>query len=359
MVCHHLVVDGVSWRVLLEDLNTAYAQASAGTAIVLPAKTHSFREYAETVHAYADSHELSLERPYWDSVQEKLQSLPSSQAKDSSRKMQQVNGSLDAQTTHSITTTAGNPYHADINDLLMTALGRSYHKLTGNDAVSVQFEGHGREYIGNAQLLTDRTVGWFTSVYPVVLEHLDGDLRSCLRQTKETMHRIPNKGVGYNILRYLSDETAYSTGQCALIGFNYLGEMSAQDSNDGALFTAMTEISAGDDFAPQNVFGPDISINCSVIDGKLEAGLAYNIALFTEEQATLLLNGMMESLREITAHTSEMTDVYSAATYLSAQPHAGGYGIEVHARAKLAGLSSGIKIRTRHPAHGAADALHP
>lgn len=316
MVCHHLVVDGVSWRVLLEDLNTAYAQASEGAAIVLPTKTHSFREYAETLHAYADSHELSLEKPYWDSVQEKLQSLPSSQAKDSSRSMQQVNGSLDAQTTHSITTTAGNPYHADINDLLMTALGRSYYKLTGNDAVSVQFEGHGREYIGNAQLLTDRTVGWFTSVYPVVLEHLDGDLRSCLRQTKETMHRIPNKGVGYNILRYLSDETTYSTGQCALIGFNYLGEMSAQDSSDGALFTAMTEISAGDDFAPQNVFGPDISINCSVIDGKLEATLTYNTALFTQKQAAQLLNGMMESLREITAHTSEMTDVEVTATDL-------------------------------------------
>ena len=316
MVCHHLVVDGVSWRVLLEDLNTAYAQASEGAAIVLPTKTHSFREYAETLHAYADSHELSLEKPYWDSVQEKLQSLPSSQAKDSSRSMQQVNGSLDVQTTHSITTTAGNPYHADINDLLMTALGRSYYKLTGNDAVSVQFEGHGREYIGNAQLLTDRTVGWFTSVYPVVLEHLDGDLRSCLRQTKETMHRIPNKGVGYNILRYLSDEITYSTGQCALIGFNYLGEMSAQDSSDGALFTAMTEISAGDDFAPQNVFGPDISINCSVIDGKLEATLSYNTALFTQKQAAQLLNCMMESLREITAHTSEMTDVEVTATDL-------------------------------------------
>lgn len=316
MVCHHLVVDGVSWRVLLEDFNTAYGQAVEGKAITLPAKTHSFKEYAETLQNYAHSHELNMERTYWDRVQEKLQHLPSSKAKDSSRSMQQVNGSLDAQTTHSITTTAGNPYHADINDLLMTALGRSYHKLTGNDAVSVQFEGHGREYIGNAQLLTDRTVGWFTSVYPVVLEHLDGDLRSCLRQTKETMHRIPNKGVGYNILRYLSDETAYSTGQCALIGFNYLGEMSAQDADNNALFTAMTEISSGDDFAPQNVFGPDISINCSVIDGKLEAGLAYNTALFTQEQATLLLNGMMESLREITAHTSEMTDVEVTATDL-------------------------------------------
>ena len=316
MVCHHLVVDGVSWRVLLEDFNTAYGQATQGNAIALPAKTHSFREYAETLQSYAQSHELNMERTYWDRVQEKLQHLPSSMAKDSGRSMNLVNASLDAQTTHSITTTAGNPYHADINDLLMTALGRSYYKLTGNDAVSVQFEGHGREYIGNAQLLTDRTVGWFTSVYPVVLEHLDGDLRSCLRQTKETMHRIPNKGVGYNVLRYLSSDTAYSTGQCALIGFNYLGEMSAKDSNDGAPFTAMTEISAGDDFAPQNVFGPDISINCSVTDGQLEASLAYNTALFTQEQASQLLNGMMESLREITVHTADMKDVEVTATDL-------------------------------------------
>ena len=316
MVCHHLVVDGVSWRVLLEDFNMAYGQAAEGKTITLPAKTHSYKDYAETLQNYAQSHELNMERGYWDRVQEKLQHLPSSKAKDSSRSMDHVNASLDAQTTHSITTTAGNPYHADINDLLMTALGRSYHKLTGNDAVSVQFEGHGREYIGNAQLLTDRTVGWFTSVYPVVLEHLDGDLRSCLRQTKETMHRIPNKGVGYNILRYLSDNTAYSTGLCALIGFNYLGEMSAKDADNGALFTAMTEISAGDDFAPQNVFGPDISINCSVVDGKLEASLAYNTAMFTQEQATELLNGIMESLREITVHTADMTNEEVTATDL-------------------------------------------
>ena len=182
---------------------------------------------------------------------------------------------------------------------------------------------------------------------------------------------IPNKGVGYNILRYLSDETAYSTGQCALIGFNYLGEMSAQDSNDGALFTAMTEISAGDDFASQNVFGPDISINCSVIDGKLEAGLAYNIALFTEEQATLLLNGMMESLREITAHTSEMTDVEVTATDLGEyewtdEEFQGVYrhfiemGTPLQRIYPLSPMQEGMALKFMlEPAHGAADALYP
>ncbi len=314
MVCHHLVVDGVSWRILLEDFNTAYGQAAEGKAIELPAKTHSYKTYAETLQTYAQSHELSLEKPYWDSVQEKLQNLPNSKAKDSSRSMSQVKATLDAQTTHSITTTAGDPYHADVNDLLMTALGRSWYQLTGQTAVSVQFEGHGREYIGDEHLLTDRTVGWFTSVYPVVLEHLDGDLRKCLRLMKETMHRIPNKGVGYNILRYLSPDTAYSTDQCALIGFNYLGEM--DESAGNAPFTAMTEISAGEDFAPQNIFGPDLSINCSVTGGKLEASLAYNTSVCTDEQARQLLEGMMKGLQEISAHTAAMDDVEVTASDL-------------------------------------------
>ena len=317
MVCHHLVVDGVSWRVLLEDLNTAYGQVSEGNPIVLPAKTHSFKEYAETLQAYAHSYELSLEKPYWNSVQEKLLQLPSSNDKDSSRMMNNIRGTLDEQTTHSIMTTAGDAYHADINDLLMTALGRSYYRLTGNSSVSVQFEGHGREYIGSETLMTDRTVGWFTSIYPVVLEHLDGDMRSCLRHTKETMHRIPNKGVGYNVLRFLSSEKPiYNTEQCALIGFNYLGEMTEQSNDGHKLFMVMTEISSGDDISPKNVFGPDFNINCSVIDGKLEATMAYNTALYTEEQASQLLDGMMESLREITSHTAGMEDAEVTATDL-------------------------------------------
>ena len=317
MVCHHLVVDGVSWRILLEDFNTAYAQAVENIPIELPAKTHSFREYAETLQEYAHSYNLSQERTYWDAVQKKLLRLPASNDKDNSRMMKDVRSTLDEQTTHSIMTTAGDAYHADINDLLMTALGRSYFKLTGEKAVSVQFEGHGREYIGSDTLMTDRTVGWFTSIYPVVLEHLDGDMRSCLRQTKETMHRVPNKGVGYNVLRYLSaDIPVYNTELCALIGFNYLGDMTEQAADGHKPFTAMTEISAGDDISPKNVFGPDLNINCSVVEGKLEATMAFNKALCSEEQARRLLDGMMEELREITIHTTAVKDVEVTATDL-------------------------------------------
>ena len=305
MVCHHIVVDGVSWRVLLEDLNTAYSQASNGQPIVLPEKTHSYKTYAETLQEYASSYELQQEVPYWTAVQEKLINLPGSNAKDYSRKFSVVSAKLDSNITHAITTNAGEAYNADVNDLLMTALGRSYHQLTGKTAVSVQFEGHGREYIGYDNLLTDRTVGWFTSVYPVVLENLDGDLRSCLRQSKETMHRVPNKGVGYNIIRFFDNDVHYDTNKCALIGFNYLGEMDAQ-GHEGVSFSAMTEISSGDDFSSQNVFGPDIAINCFVVNGELAANLAYNESVLTEEMAQHLLDGMMVGLQEITTHTATM-----------------------------------------------------
>lgn len=316
MVCHHLVVDGVSWRVLHEDFTSAYGQALSGKDIVLPRKTHSYKAYAETVEQYAGSHELRLEIPYWNSVQEKMQQVSMSKGKDSGRKMKVAVATLDGGTTHSIMTTAGDCCHADINDLLMTALGMSYHRLTGEKTVSVQMEGHGREYVGDRGLTIDRTVGWFTSVYPVVLEHLDGDLRSLLRQTKETMHRIPNKGVGYNILRFLTANTNYSTSLCALIGFNYLGEMGAEEGGGAVAFVPMTEMSAGEDIAPENVFGPDLSINCSVTGGKLGAKVAYNTALFTEEQAQGLLDGMMGGLQEIAAFAAGSEEVEVTATDL-------------------------------------------
>lgn len=316
MVCHHIVVDGVSWRVLLEDLNTAYQQSSQGKPIVLPEKTHSYKAYAAALQNYAGSYELQQEIPYWSAVQEKLLILPNSNAKDYSRKFSEVKGELDRETTLAITTNAGEPFNADINDLLMTALGRSYYQVTGQTSVSVQFEGHGREYIGDNNLLTDRTVGWFTSVYPVVLERLDSDLRSCLRQTKETMHRIPNKGVGYNILRFFNDDVRFDTQKCALIGFNYLGEMDSHSEADNAAFAAMTEISSGEDFSPQNVFGPDIAINSSVVNGVLAVKLAYNESLFTVEQAQKLLDGMMSFLQDITSYTATMDTKEFTATDL-------------------------------------------
>ena len=314
LACHHAVVDGVSWRILLEDFNTAYSQALSGGEISLPSKTHSYREYAETLHKYAESSLLLQEKEYWDGVQKKLESLPCSDAKNHSRSMMHVCGELDTDTTGHLLSDAGRPYNADINDLLLSAVGLSYYKTSGNRSVSVQFEGHGREYVGRDNLLTDRTVGWFTSVYPVILENLDADLRKLIRLTKETMHRIPNKGVGYNILRFLNQDTSYSSDSCAVIGFNYLGESSGASEN--APFSITGEISCGNDFATDNVFGPDISINCNIDNGKLRMTLAYNADIYTENFANCFQKGILESLREISAHLKDKKELEVTASDL-------------------------------------------
>ena len=187
LACHHAIVDGVSWRILFEDFNIAYSQAKSGTPISLQPKTHSYKEYAEALHEYAGSYALKQEMDYWDRVQAKLDAMPSSDAKDHSRRMELLNGTLERNTTRLLLSDIGKMYNADINDLLMAAVGRSYNMATGCKDVSVQFEGHGREYVGRDTLLTDRTVGWFTSVYPVILENLNADLRKLIRTTKETM----------------------------------------------------------------------------------------------------------------------------------------------------------------------------
>lgn len=313
LACHHAIIDGVSWRILFEDFNTVYSQILNGTPASLPSKTHSYREYAEALQEYADGFQLRQEMDYWDGVQEKLEALPYSNAKDHTRRMAHLSGTLDSGTTHILLSDIGHAYNADINDLLLAAVGRSYNKATGNSAVSVQFEGHGREYIGRKSLLTDRTVGWFTSVYPVILENLDADIRKLLRTTKETMHRIPNKGVGYNILRFLNGEAGYSSDKCAMIGFNYLGESS--DEADAPFFGA-NEISCGNDFAADNVFGPDLSINCSVTGGELRIYLDYNTALYPEDLAGKFLDGIVESLRTIVVHLQEKKDVEVTASDL-------------------------------------------
>lgn len=166
----------------------------------------------------------------------------------------------------------------------------SYAEMTGGHNVSIQIEGHGREDIG-AKLMIDRTIGWFTSIYPVIIEGLEDDLSQNLLKVKETLRRVPNKGIGYNVLR--ADD---SFGRIAQIGFNYLGEMSM---SEGRIF-AGTTIGTGRNLARENIFGPDLSINCSAANGQFVWALDYNSAKYTEKQADEFMRGIAKILNDIT-----------------------------------------------------------
>ena len=169
---HHLIIDGVSWRVLNEDLQSAYTQALEGRQpIVLPQRTHAYPDYVAAMERHRHSYALSLEAPYWKRVETKVASLPHREGRG---RFMHLTHSFSAEQTKSVLGANLAAWNMQINDLWLTAVAQSFLDFAGEEAVSVQMEGHGREDIGE-ELLTDRTIGWFTSMYPVVLEGMIGD----------------------------------------------------------------------------------------------------------------------------------------------------------------------------------------
>ena len=316
LAVHHLVIDGVSWRVIASDLETAVASLRKGEKAALPMKTNTYNDYSKALEKYRDSSRLAQEMPYWENVQKELMLLPYSHEKDHSRQSCTISALMDEAATQSFIKANFGMMNAEINDALLTAVGMSYAAMTGDRSVSVQLEGHGREDIGET-LVTDRTVGWFTSIFPVVLKNISTDLGSTFVEVKEALHRIPNKGVGYNVLRFISGKTAFTDcgDSVARISFNYLGEMdSEQEGGDSFLIT--TDIDTGAAVSPKNVFGCDLSINAAVENGKFGLYVRYNTAVFDKEQMEKFAEDILANMTGVAQYLSGLTEKQITATDL-------------------------------------------
>ncbi|USX56630.1 condensation domain-containing protein [Lentzea sp. HUAS12] len=189
LVVHHLVVDGVSWNVLLEDLDAAYRGEE------LPPKTTSFRRWAESVAAFAGSDEVRAELPYWLEKAETPFSLPVDATGANTE---------DSAAVTEVTVAAGDLPNALVLDVVLAALHQALGEWAGTDTVVVDLEHHGRESVAPGTDLS-RTVGWFTSVHPLVLHHDDlTDGAGTLRAATESLKSVPRHGVGYGALRHLT-----------------------------------------------------------------------------------------------------------------------------------------------------------
>ncbi len=231
IVIHHLAVDGVSWRILLEDLQMAYDQISRGEAVSLPLKTTSYKRWAERLAEYAQSPEIQEESNYWlDDARSHVEPLPRDfpDGINSIASGRDVTIWLGAEDTRTLLQEVPAIYQTQINDVLLMALAQSFGKWTGAQLLLVDLEGHGREEIvGDVDL--SRTVGWFTSIYPLLL-----DLRGiqsplgALNAVRQQLRGVPNRGIGYGLLRYLNNEPEITDRLRALpqpeVSFNYLGQ---------------------------------------------------------------------------------------------------------------------------------------
>lgn len=242
---HHAVVDGISWRILLEDFDTGYRQLQRGEEIKFQDKTDAFKEWTLRQKEYADSPKAVSEFSYWKSIEKThIESFPRDiEVKPEDRKyknLETIAMHLEPQETEQLLREVNWVYDTEINDILLTALILTVKEWCNMEKVLINLEGHGREGIIE-DINISRTVGWFTSQYPVLLDitsaiskyknestSSDVDLPLLLRQVKEMLRRIPNKGIGYGILRYLTSPEKKGDFEFKLkpdISFNYLGEL--------------------------------------------------------------------------------------------------------------------------------------
>ncbi|GGR87730.1 hypothetical protein GCM10010252_28150 [Streptomyces aureoverticillatus] len=313
LTVHHLVVDGVSWRVLLEDLETAYQQARDGEPVRLAGRTTSVQEWARRLHAHTDSGGFAAQREHWEDVSRHCAApLPvepldggagEADGGNTMADVREVTVRLDRQRTDALLREVPGAYRTRIDDALLTALGRVLAEWTGRRTVAVGLEGHGRE----DQLFDDidlsRTVGWFTSLYPVALAVPDGDWGTALKAVKEQLRSVPDRGIGYGALRYLAGDDRLTGVPTAAVSFNYLGRFGWTDGNrdDGALVRSVPGGLGGAE-APESVRPHLLDVVARVEDDQLEITWHYSHRLHREETVVGLASGMLQALEGIVAH---------------------------------------------------------
>jgi NRPS condensation-like uncharacterized protein len=212
LVIHHLAIDAVSWRILLADLEVSYQQLSQGEAIQLPPKTTSFKYWTQCLADYRLSAALQAELDYWlaepwAQVGPLPVDFPEQKEGNIEVSTRTISVSLDIEETRVLLQEVPKAYNTQINDVLLTALVQAFKEWTGQRYLLVDLEGHGREAIFEDVDLS-RTVGWFTTIFPVLLNlGKVSEPGEVLKSIKEQLRRIPNNGIGYGLLRYLSKDT--------------------------------------------------------------------------------------------------------------------------------------------------------
>ena len=249
LIMHHLAVDGVSWRTVIEDLNIAWAQHHSGQPVALPVGGTSFARWSSLLAEHAQSPAVVEQADAWREVVSTPAALPAAQPTDTYQTAEQLSVSLDVETTRLLLGEVPAAFRAGVQDILLIAFGMAWTKFLGPDAatgtpIGIDVEGHGRSEELGPHVDLSRTVGWFTTKYPVALtiDGLDwasvvaGDdaLGAAVKATKEQLRALPD-GLTYGLLRYLNADIDLG-GSDPVIGFNYLGRLGAAADLPGELW---------------------------------------------------------------------------------------------------------------------------
>ncbi|MGH3813036.1 MAG: condensation domain-containing protein, partial [Pseudonocardiaceae bacterium] len=303
LAVHHLVVDGVSWRILLEDLDTAYRLAVHGQPVRVGLKTTSFQDWALRLTEHAATGGFDDELDYWTSVGQGCDpTLPADGVGPNTiESTRSVTVGLDLEETRALLQEVPAVYRTQVNDVLLAALGRVLGRWTGRDRVLVDLEGHGREEILDGVDLS-RTVGWFTTIFPVALgvsgEH---DWGATLKSVKEQLRAAPGRGLGYGVLRYLTETSGLTDRAAPQVSFNYLGQFDWASTGDDRLFEAVHG-GLGGDVSPNATRAHVLDVVGIVEDKCLKFTWSYSEHRHRSRTIRALAEELITALRGIIEH---------------------------------------------------------
>jgi amino acid adenylation domain-containing protein/non-ribosomal peptide synthase protein (TIGR01720 family) len=306
LVVHHLVMDGVSWRILLADLESLWDRLDRGEAMTLPPKTTSFKQWAQQLVAAAHSPEVQAELKRW-LLKSRSPALPlpvDGRGENDAGGAATVTVSLPAAETARLLRQAVRPYRTRVDHLLLAAVAQAFALWTRMPALLIDLEGHGREELG-AGLDLSRTVGWFTCVFPVLLEvAAPGDWSRLIKDVKQRLLSVPNGGIGYGLLRYLcsAGEAAATLGRQrqAEVSFNYLGQLDRILAADSPLLPASE--AAGAPRSPRQARDYLIEIDASVAGERLQVGFTFGTAIHRRATIERLAADFSTALHEVIEH---------------------------------------------------------
>ncbi|MYW44258.1 non-ribosomal peptide synthetase, partial [Streptomyces sp. SID161] len=300
VTAHHLVVDGVSWRILLADLASAHRAAAAGDPVRLPAPGTSYGHWAARLDRHTRSGALDADLAYWTRTGTAPAELPAGRPGPNTHgTAATLTATLDAETTDALLRKVPQTYRTQVNDVLLSALGRTLARWCGRDTVLLGMEGHGREDLFEDVDLS-RTVGWFTAEFPLALTAgPDAGWHDTLRSVKEQLRAVPLHGLSHGALRHLVPGSPLAGTPAPQVGFNYHGQWDT-GSADGLFRGSLPP--AGRDTDPDEPRPYLLDITGVVQSGRLELGWTYPAEVYDESTVRRLAEETLTALRDIVAH---------------------------------------------------------
>jgi len=306
ITAHHLVIDGVSWRILLEDLYNFYQALVKDDYINVPLKSGSLLDWYNALTEYSNSKELKTQVGYWNEIDNTEFNL-SDETKiqpvtDLGSERSQI--TIDKEQTEFLLKDANKPYNTDIQILLITALLITMKEYTEKESFTVEMENYGRNI---ESVDVSRTLGWFTVIYPIGFEVDGDDIGVYIKHIKEQIRNVPEKGIGYGITKYLNKKQESGKKEKSEIRFNYLGQFGKEISND--LFSYLNDFS-GKEISDNNHLTTNLDVNSLIINGELNIELIFNKCKYNEYNIALINENFEKNIERLTLYLSKENDIH-------------------------------------------------